>query len=95
MAQMNECSKKEWQDSDRELNSYYARLLEHLAGSDLDNLSSAQKAWTAYRELDCKAEKELYDEGTDGAIQFSACMAALAENRLAELKTTYKGRIPK
>jgi uncharacterized protein YecT (DUF1311 family) len=84
-----------WKTQDKELNAYYQVVSKHVAGEELTDLRHAENAWIAFRDLNCTAEKELFDGGTAVGPVYNACMEAMTRHRLAELKTMYDWRVTK
>lgn len=59
---------------------------------DAENLQTAQKAWLAFREANCTAEKESdVDDNNNEIIAFS-CQQRLTENRTDDLKLIYENK---
>lgn len=89
------CLWNAWKVEDKELNAYYQLVSKHVAGDELTDLRQAENAWIAYRDLNCTAEKELYDGGTAIGPVDNACMEAMTRHRLEELRTMYDWRVNK
>lgn len=89
------CLWAKWRSEDEELNVYYKRVSAHLRDNELTDLRNAEKSWMVFRDMNCKAEKSLYDGGTAVGPAYNACMEAVTRHRLAELKTMYDWRINK
>jgi len=89
------CLWKAWKTVDRELNAYYQVVSTHVKGGEFEKLRDAERAWIAFRDLNCDAEKELYDGGTAQGPVYNACMEAMTRHRLQELKTMYEWRVTK
>jgi uncharacterized protein YecT (DUF1311 family) len=81
--------------ADKELNSLYAQVRSVLSTEERSDLLEAQRAWLKYRELTCTAEYKLYGGGTGGPVTRMACLAAITEERVATLRTTYGWRLEK
>jgi uncharacterized protein YecT (DUF1311 family) len=81
--------------ADKELNSLYARVRPVLSTEERSDLLEAQRAWLKYRDLTCTAEYKLYGGGTGGPVTWMACLAAITEERVATLRTTYGWRLEK
>ena len=94
-ADIANCLWKTWQREDGELNRYYAIVQKHLRPDELNDLRRSEEAWIAFRNLNCKAEKALYDGGTAVGPVYNACMEAMTRHRLKELKTMYEWRVQK
>jgi uncharacterized protein YecT (DUF1311 family) len=75
--------------ADKELNSLYAQVRSVLSPEERGDLLEAQRAWLKYRDLTCTAEYKLYGGGTGGPVTQMACLAAITEERIATLRTTY------
>ena len=71
--------------ADRRLQLLVTELHESMAGSQLAQLDSAQRAWTAYAAVQCRLEAAPYASGTIYATQVTTCRRVLAERRIAEL----------
>jgi uncharacterized protein YecT (DUF1311 family) len=57
---------------------------------DIANLNAAQKAWSAYREANCLAEKDSYSGGSLAAVVTISCQERMTEQRIDELKAIYE-----
>jgi uncharacterized protein YecT (DUF1311 family) len=89
------CFHRASEAADRELNRVYTRLRSILSPEEQNDLLEAQRAWLKYRDLTCTAEYNLYRGGTGGPVTRLACLAAVTQQRVAELKTTYVWRLQK
>jgi uncharacterized protein YecT (DUF1311 family) len=89
------CLWNAWKAEDKDLNAYYQTVSRHVEGDELTDLRRAENAWIAFRDLNCTAEKELYDGGTAVGPVYNACMEAMTRHRLEELKTMYDWRVTK
>ncbi len=87
--EMNQCSAKEAQDADKQLNDLYRTVLEKLTPDNKNSLRVAQRAWIAYRDADCAGEAELYKGGSIAPLIKTACVAKLTNERIAEIKRIY------
>lgn len=92
---LSNCLWNAWKSEDKELNSYYLVVSRHVSGDELIDLRHAENAWITFRDLNCKAEKSLYDGGTAVGPVYNACMEAMTRHRLAGLKTMYDWRVNK
>jgi uncharacterized protein YecT (DUF1311 family) len=77
------------------LNALYAKIRVVLSPEELRDLLESQRAWLKYRNLTCNAEYKLYGGGTGGPVTQQACLAAITEERISTLKTTYEWRLEK
>lgn len=66
-----------------------------LSPEEQNDLLEAQRAWLKYRDLTCTAEYKLYGGGTGGPVTRLACLAAITQERVSTLKTTYGWRLEK
>jgi uncharacterized protein YecT (DUF1311 family) len=75
---------KKAQAQDKELAESYKR--------NAENLQVSQKAWTAYRDANCKAEKE--SDTNDGNNTFTDlnCRQRMTEDRVEDLKLIYENK---
>jgi uncharacterized protein YecT (DUF1311 family) len=83
------CLAKARDSSDAKLNSLYKSLRERLDPSDAERLTVAQRLWIQYRDVNCSAERELYDGGTASFPAYLACLEAMTRMRTKELEVTY------
>jgi uncharacterized protein YecT (DUF1311 family) len=59
---------------------------------DRQNLEAAQKAWLAFREANCTAEKGVYGENQNAAFAAFSCQERMTADRLEDLKTIYENK---
>ena len=83
------------QNADKELNSFYGKLIAHLSPEDRKNLQAAQRLWVQFRDANCKAEYNLYGGGSAGPTVRAACIEAVTRHRTAELKVMYSWTLDK
>jgi uncharacterized protein YecT (DUF1311 family) len=88
--QINECFAKELKKADAELNTVYHSTIKKLGPADTVLLRKTQRAWLAYRDAQCEADRALWDEGTGGPAAFMSCRLELAHQRTAEMRKTYQ-----
>ena len=89
------CLWNAWKAEDHKLNNYYQVVSRHTQDSELEKLRQAEKAWITFRDLNCDAERELYDGGTARGPAYNACLEAMTRHRLQELQTMYDWRVNK
>ena len=53
-------------------------------------LTGAERAWLAYRDLQCKAAGQQYEGGSIRSMIESECLTTLTEHRIADLKSIYE-----
>lgn len=94
-AQEAACTQKQWQAADAALGNYFSLVTIELDGSEVAALKNAQDAWARYRKANCEAERAMYEGGTAGSYNYNSCMAAMAQERLKDLKAMYGWRVSK
>ena len=90
-----DCFAKASDAADKELNRAYAQVRSVLSLEERSDLLAAQRVWLKYRDLTCTAEYKLYGGGTGGPVTRMACLAAITQERIATLRTTYGSRLEK
>jgi uncharacterized protein YecT (DUF1311 family) len=94
-AAITQCFYGAYGKADRELNRVYDGIRKVLAPEEFEKLQAAQRLWIQFRDLNCTAEKGLYDGGSASSMAYAACMEADTRQRAAELKTMYGWRLIK
>jgi uncharacterized protein YecT (DUF1311 family) len=56
----------------------------------LASLKEAERAWLAYRDLQCSAAGQQYEGGSMRPMIQSQCLTTLTEHRIADLKSVYE-----
>ncbi|MDP3618581.1 MAG: lysozyme inhibitor LprI family protein [Ramlibacter sp.] len=69
----------ELQSEDQKLNDIYIKIMKRLPDADKDKFRKSQRAWIAFRDLDCK--------WAYGAVPLD-CMIDRTHNRIKELEET-------
>ena len=54
------------------------------------SLKQSERAWLAYRDLQCKAAGQQYEGGSMGPMIESQCLTTLTKHRIADLKSVYE-----
>ena len=57
-----------------------------------ENLQAAQKAWLAFRDANCAAEKEADTNDNNNAMTAVSCQQRLTEDRTEDLKIIYQSK---
>ncbi len=70
----------------KEANSTVAECMKKAASK----LNQSQKTWKAYREQHCEAIVEYYTTGSGAGTAYEECEYRLAEERMKELKTSFR-----
>ena len=68
------------------MNAVYAKLLKKLDKKEKQALIAAEKAWVAFRDLECKFECTEYEGGSIFSSMNTTCAAKLTEARTAALQ---------
>jgi uncharacterized protein YecT (DUF1311 family) len=83
---------KELKKADAEVNRVYHSTVKRLQADDAALLRKAQRAWLAYRDAQCEAERALWGGGTGGPAAWMSCKVELTRQRTAEIENTYKNQ---
>lgn len=87
-ASMNQCAGEAFKKSDAELNTLYKQIIGRLK-DDQDKtrlLVSAQKAWVAFRDAECKFSSSGSAQGSIHPMTVLQCRDELTQNRVEDLK---------
>ena len=87
---MLQCGDQELQRYDRQLNSAYKQLIHKLPPEERTRLKKAEKAWIAYRDLECNFEGFEMRDGSGEALLVQGCLVVQTKNRLKELRQILK-----
>jgi uncharacterized protein YecT (DUF1311 family) len=85
-SEMNDCSKKEFDKADQELNRVYKQLMARLEGEHKNKLKTAELAWIKYRDLNCECESFINEGGSIYPLVYNSCLTNMTNNRIKELK---------
>jgi uncharacterized protein YecT (DUF1311 family) len=88
-ARETQCFITESQSADKELNSALGKIRKVLNADDQHRLQLAQSLWIQYRQVNCEAERGLYDGGSAASMVYYACLAADTRHRISELNMMY------
>ena len=91
-AEMTMQFSEEYNKADKELNQIYGQLVKKIDPQEKQALVATEKAWIAYRDLQCKFECMSYGRGSMYSMQYSACMTSMTKKRTSELKEVIKER---
>ena len=89
------CFQRASNSADSELNRAYTTVRSVLSPEEQNDLMAAQRVWVKYRDLTCSAEYKLYHGGAGGSVTRLACVAAVTQQKIATLKSTYGWRLKK
>jgi len=87
---MNGCAFQRWQKADARLNVLYGQLAKKTAAEDRPKLQAAQRAWIAYRDLECSFEGAEAEGGTLQPLLISDCRNTLTRQRVADFERLLK-----
>jgi uncharacterized protein YecT (DUF1311 family) len=85
-SEMNRCSAEEMRATNRRLARLLAELRQTLDSASVSRLNVAQSAWEQFRTVDCEWRTRAYQGGSMASMAQSACLWALAEERILGLK---------
>ena len=78
------CLSRELEESDKRLNVIYKTLMSALVKPQ--NLQRAQRAWVAFRDAECKFQKEEMQGGSGYNFSMDLCLMQLTEQRIVALE---------
>jgi uncharacterized protein YecT (DUF1311 family) len=84
--EMNLCAARELRTADAELNRVYQQLTGALEPDLRASLRTAQRAWIAFRDADCRSEAAEYEGGSMQPMVLSSCLADRTRDRTAQLR---------
>jgi uncharacterized protein YecT (DUF1311 family) len=92
-ADTNICLVKVEKAVDSKLKETYQAALKKLRDSEAgaSKLRDTQRKWLAYRDAACKAESDLYEEGSIAPQIFGFCIVKLTKRRIADIQDAYLG----
>lgn len=100
-ADMTYCAGVDYEKADKELNAEYQKLRKVLAERDknadeagkgaTEALVAAQRAWVAFRDVNCDFHGFQARGGTMEPMLVSACLADMSSKRAAELRELSEG----
>ena len=83
---LNGCAKSQADSSGRRLGRLVAEFARTLDSSRVATLSRVQLLWVRYRNAHCRWDSGAVEGGSMQPMWISNCIAALTEERIAELK---------
>src|SRR6202451_2009443 len=87
---MNTCTAQAAKAADAREQQAYAALLAHVPASDKPLVQTAERAWRAYREAECKATTARFAGGSIAPTAYSTCRTALDALPTRTLKNATK-----
>ena len=82
---MTGCMAAEYEVQDKALNAAYARAMEGLNARQKDKLKTAQRAWIAWRDANCRSLQD-QDWGTLSMVTAASCRVRMTIERTIELE---------
>jgi len=91
-ATMNQCAAQQNTAADKELNALYQQITSRLKSNpdSKKQLVSAQRAWIAFRDAECKFSASGVEGGSVYPLIYSNCVTELTRARVATFKTYLK-----
>jgi uncharacterized protein YecT (DUF1311 family) len=84
---MNICASFYYNAADMELNETYQALMKQLTTKTArEKLIKAQRAWIAFRDLECEYSSDGWSGGSGHGMIVVSCYASLSKERTAHLK---------
>ncbi|QMW23802.1 lysozyme inhibitor LprI family protein [Sandaracinobacteroides saxicola] len=84
-ADMTACAAAGRSNADLRLNQSYARLRKGLSAGGQERLKASQRAWIAFRDLECQFRSNGADGGSAAPMVAATCAADLSRARTADL----------
>lgn len=87
--ELNDCANAAHRESDAELNALYRQIMVRLKGAaqQAELLTTAQKAWIAFRDAECSFAAFPSRGGSAHPMISSNCLDRLTRTRVDELKS--------
>ncbi len=83
---MIQCTHKELAYQDARLNRYYKRAMRRLEPDEKKRLRKAQRAWIAFRDLECEFEGRQMRGGSAEPLLIGGCLVDMTWKRADELQ---------
>ncbi len=87
---MNLCTAQAAKADDAREQRAYAALRAHVPSADKPLVQTAERAWSAYRDAECKATMARFAGGTIAPMEYSTCRSALDADRIRTLQNATK-----
>jgi len=87
---MNTCTAQAAKAADTREQQAYAVLLAHVPASNKPLVQAAERAWSAYRDAECKATMARFAGGSIAPTEYSTCRSALDADRIRTLQNGTK-----
>jgi uncharacterized protein YecT (DUF1311 family) len=83
--EMNLCSLRDLEVSDKKLNELYKEIVGLIDPKSKPLLVQAQRNWIVVRDNHCKLYEHFYDGGSMMPMMLNSCRKELTDNRIREL----------
>ena len=83
---MNTCADQDFQRADALLNKTYKDATKDMDAHALDLLRKAQRAWLAFRDIECTYETVGDEGGSIQPMDYSLCLTRLTKLRTEQLR---------
>ena len=93
-AEMLDCWDNQYKKADAELNKVYKEIMSRLGDKEKVKLRDAQRAWIPYKEKKGEAAAAQDEGGTLAPVSQPMALTEETQNRVAELKKTYRDVLP-
>ncbi|MBK5351697.1 DUF1311 domain-containing protein [Pseudomonas sp. TH41] len=89
---MNQCAAQQGKAADKELNAHYQQITARLKDSPNSKklMVSAQRAWVAFRDAECKFSASAVEGGSVYPLIYSNCITELTKARVETFKNYLK-----
>lgn len=86
-ADINLCTSPEFSNVDKKLNATYAKLMNSLDEDHKVIIKKAQRAWIAFRDLECSAETMDSDGYSIHTFDVNTCISEMTKERIKKLES--------
>jgi uncharacterized protein YecT (DUF1311 family) len=83
---LDECTGKDYQAADTELNRVYTRLMSQYDEQNKASLRQSERDWIKYRDSTCEHETAESQGGTMHPMLVNGCLAEKTRDRIRELR---------
>jgi uncharacterized protein YecT (DUF1311 family) len=83
--EMNLCSLRDLETSDKKLNEIYKEIVGLIDAKSKPLLVQAQRNWIVVRDNHCKLYEHFYEGGSMMPMMLNSCRKELTDNRIREL----------
>ncbi|MBV9045178.1 MAG: DUF1311 domain-containing protein [Alphaproteobacteria bacterium] len=83
---MNRCAQDDYKASDAALNRAYQKHMKDLDADSQTLLKTAQRAWLAFRDGECKHQAAPNDGGSMYPMAYFGCLNRLTKDRIKQIE---------